>query len=127
MRKLLLVPFLLVLTACATNSSGPRRSMSVLTADEIAELPVRTAFEAVQRMRPQWLRRRSSPTANNPAPNLAVVYVDGVRWGDVNDLNSMRVENIESMRFLGSTDATNRFGTGHTGGAIMVTTKRGRG
>lgn len=122
-----LLPLLLTLAACATASgSGARRSGSVLTADEMAELPVITAYDAVQRMRPQWLRHRSSPTASNPRPDVPIVYLDGVRWGEAYDLRNLRVETIESMRYLNSRDATNRFGSGHTGGAILVITVRGR-
>lgn len=127
MRRAFLLPLLLTVAACATApANGPRRSPSVLTADEMAELPVITAYDAIQRMRPQWLSHRSSPTASNPRPDVPIVYMDGVRWGEAYDLRNVRVENIESMRYLNSRDATNRFGIGHTGGAILVTTVQGR-
>jgi hypothetical protein len=35
----------------------------------------------------------------------------------------VRAAAVESIRYLSPTDATNRFGTDHMGGAILVTTR----
>ena len=120
-KRVLLLPLTLFLFACATSQgSGTRRSMSVLTADEIAEAAVLTAAEAIQRCRPQWLQRRGPPTIGSIPPTL---YVDGVRWDDFTELDRIRAEMVERMEFLSSLDATNRFGVNHDAGAILVTTR----
>ena len=114
----------LLATSCAMKQDGgPRRSVRVLTAEEIAELPATTAMEAVRRARPQWLRPRSSPTMENPAPAMPVLYMDGVRMGDLSQMETVRAEEVEQMEYLYPSEATNRFGTGHQGGAILVTTR----
>lgn len=123
-KRVLLVPIILFLLACATTEgTGPGRSSRVLTADEIAEVAVDTAYEVVQFARPQWLTVRSSPTMRNPRPASLVVYLDGLRFGDLGDLRQIRAVVVERMEYLSPTDATNRFGTNHGGGAILVTTR----
>lgn len=114
----------LTLLACATTGGPRARSGSnTLTAEEISELVVQTAYEAVQVSRPQWLVARGSGSVRNPVPQPPVVYVDGVRMGDVDELRRIRANVVQQMEFLSASDATNRYGTNHTGGAILVTTR----
>lgn len=123
-RRILLFSVTLVLAACATTQgTGPRRSSRVLLADEIAEVSVQSAYQAVERLRPQWLHSRASPTMANPDGAEPVVYLDGMRVGNLQELLSIRPDRVERMEFLNPSDATNRFGTDHTAGAILVTTR----
>ena len=116
--------FLLAAGACATASGGGSgRSPSVLLADELQELNVENAYQAVERARPQWLNSRASPTPANPDGAEPVVYVDGIRAGDLRELLRVRVANVVRIEYLRSNDATGRFGTNHQGGAILVTTR----
>jgi hypothetical protein len=112
------------LTACATTpSSGPRRSANVLTADEIAEAGVLTAAEAIQRLRPQWLQNRSSPTFRSTEGVPPMLYLDGIRMDGLRELERIRATAVAEIRYMNPTDATNRYGTDHVGGAILVTTR----
>jgi hypothetical protein len=104
-----------------TGSGGS--SSTVLTAEEIDQDLVTTAYEAIQRYRPQWLWTRATPTPYNPHPTPPQAYLDGVRLEGVSELRSVRAAAVESIRYLSPTDATNRFGTDHMGGAILVTTR----
>jgi hypothetical protein len=53
--------------------------------------------------------------------NPLVVYMDDVRqFGDLVVIPSR----VKEIRFLNSRDATTRYGTGHSSGVILVTTKR---
>jgi hypothetical protein len=55
---------------------------------------------------------------------MPVLYVDGGRRGGVTDLRSLRPAEIAQMDYMSASDATTRFGTGHSGGAVLVTTRR---
>ncbi len=115
---------LLAAGACATTSSGGSgRSPSVLLADELQELNVDNAYQAVERARPQWLNSRASPTPANPDGAEPVVYVDGIRAGGLGELRRVRVVSIVRIEYMRANDATSRFGTNHQGGAILVTTR----
>ncbi len=124
-KSIALLPLTLFLLGCAAGGggSGPSRSSNTLLAEEIAEFPSVTAYEAVEQARPRWLHIRSAPTTGSPMPTPPVVYLDGLRVGDLMELRRIRANVVEKMQFLSASDATNRFGTNHAGGAILVTTR----
>ncbi len=107
------------LAGCASSGGGGGGggSSTRLTQEELAEVPQLDAFQAVQRLRSQWLRSRGG--------NTPQVVSDGMRQQDgIESLRRFRVSDIEELRYMSATEATNRFGTGFDGGAILVTTKR---
>jgi len=95
----------------------------VLLADEIAEVAVTTAYEAIRKCRPQWLHTRASPTFANLDSSPPALYLDGIRLDDFRQLAQLRSEMVERMEYMNPSDATQRFGTNHSGGAILVTTR----
>ena len=108
-------------SACASSGqpdqSRPRRSRNLITADELSGLSVSSAYEAVRRLRPAWLQARG----RSPLP---VVYRNNSRWGgDPRSLESIRIDSVSEMRFLSASDATTRYGSGFTGGVILVATR----
>lgn len=109
---------LMLLLACAstTETNSARQSTNTLTAAEIAASTARSAFEAVDLLRPQWLRTRGGTY-------LPAVYLDNTKYGEIDALRNIPAANIAEMQYLSSNDATTRFGTGHVGGAILVKTK----
>lgn len=120
-RFLSLLAVVILGSACASSGqpgqSRPRRSSNLITAEELSELPVSSAYEAVRRLRPAWLQARG----RSPLP---VVYRNNARWGDdPSSLESIQIDIITEMRFLSASDATTRYGTGFTGGVILVVTR----
>lgn len=110
----------------ATQQSGaaPRRDTSVITAEELATIPQGDLYSAIEQLRPTFLQTRgvTSPGVGT-APEVLNVYVNGTRSGDVNVLHQIQVIDVKEVRRLSATEATQRFGTGHTMGAILVTRK----
>jgi hypothetical protein len=51
-----------------------------------------------------------------------VVYVDGIRQGGVASLSSVSAGSVLQMEYLDGPSATVQFGTGHSGGVILVRT-----
>jgi hypothetical protein len=123
---------LVVLTGCAASGTGtasdrPVRDRNVITSEEIADAERHsTAYEVVQSLRPAWLRARSSGSINAPGAGMAIVYMDGTRMGATAALRQINRTSVISMQYLDPSDATTRFGTGHTGGVILVTTRSSR-
>jgi hypothetical protein len=119
---------LLALAACATtpvpDAPADRRGggrYDVLSVEEIGSNPGMTAFELVQRLRPGWLRTRGASSINNNRP--LQVYVDGMPMGDPRALRGIDPGAVRSMRYLSAIEATQQFGTDHTNGAILITTR----
>lgn len=113
----------LALAACASGGGTTSRSgtLASLGEEELRDVPELNAYEAVQRLRPQWLvtRGRVSFTAGQGVR----LYVDGVERGYAPELASIRTTSVKSMRFLSGREATARYGTDHGDGAILVTTR----
>lgn len=127
---------LLVLQLCAGVSPAEAqkgRRNDVITAEEIAKSSANNAYDLVKSLRPAWLRPRGISTGRptvdavgemgDPGGGMGV-YVDGVRVGGLDQLSNVEAQRIQEMRFLNASDATLKYGTGHTQGAIEVTTKR---
>lgn len=112
-----------VLSACVSAGSSQVASRlpvsRVLRAEEIATIPVTTAYEAVRQLRPQFLRSTRGP--GDSAPRV-VVYVDGVRRGGVEELKRVPASLVLEIRFLTASEATTLYGTGHGGGALEIRT-----
>ena len=110
------------LAGCASAGGGSSRpagsSMTRIVRAELAELPEMNALQAIERLRRRWLQSR--------AGDQVQLYVDGSRRSNVRDLESIRSTEIEQMEFMSASDATTRYGTGHSGGAILVTSRRSR-
>ena len=111
--------------ACAqathtTAGTAPAQSRHVLLGDEIQAASVATAYQAVARLRPEWLHRRGQMSIRDPSAGAVVVYLDGLREGGANALEGIAAETVLAMEYLNGSEATTRFGTGHAGGAILV-------
>jgi hypothetical protein len=114
---------LLLAAACgATSGGGGGGNPDLITRAQIEELPEGTALTVVQRFRSAWLRPRSQGTFSGGGPDYAAVFVDEMRFGDINALSRISSANIESIQFISATDATTRYGTGYAGGIIRVNT-----
>jgi hypothetical protein len=103
----------------ATQAAAPHRSTGdVLPGDELTGTGATNVYEAVQRLRPQWLT--SARVRRGGSGDELVVYLDSNRYGTLTSLRSLSLGGIQEVRYYGASEATNRFGTGHTGGAIVV-------
>ena len=135
-RRRPLIVGLLLLASCATAGSstdeapsgerpaGASRSSQTLAREELATVSELNALQAVERLRPAWLRRRGAVSLENQQWLGIRLYVDGNPGGYTADLEQYLVSDLEEMRFMNSRDATMRFGTGYPDGAIVISTRR---
>jgi hypothetical protein len=122
----ILFALVLMASACATGSSGsnePQRNRDVLTAEELAPLVQFSAWDAIQRLRPMWMRPGGIRNSANPAGHYPYVFVDGSPYGEMESLRGFRMENVREMRFVNATDTTIRYGGQYQGGVILVITR----
>lgn len=125
MRFLCLTAILAAGTACASATSGASGADrgDALVREQIAATGAPNAYDAVARLRPRWLMARSQSTLQ-AGGNPVLVYVDGHRMGEVQELRNLPIENISEIRYVDARDATTRYGTGHASGVIEITTLR---
>jgi hypothetical protein len=129
MRHRLLVVGMLVLSSAATacahgGTTAKQRDPNLITQDEIARITATNAYDAVQMLRPSFLRQRGVPSTTSGMPDLAIVYLDGMKMGDVGQLQRIPTVGIVSIRYINAIEANQRFGRGHEGGAILVDTRQ---
>lgn len=105
-----------------------------ITMYELEQTTNRTLYDAIQNLRPEWLRTRGMTNpqetgsltgdANNPqvvagAPTIKV-YMDNAYLGGVDALRDVSTNAIQTVRRLDAAEATTRWGAGHLHGAIAV-------
>jgi hypothetical protein len=112
-----------VLVGCSSGTSGinpeqgipaPARRGNALSSDQIADAhaDITTAYDAVARLRPNWLTPHgiTSGQANGAGTEYALVFVDGQRYGDLNALRGIPAYHVGDMRYYDLTEAGARFG-----------------
>jgi len=78
-------------------------------------------YQAIQRFRPQWLRSRGiSSFGAAAAETVPLVIVDNIPYGEIDELQQIDAFDVMEASYLSASDATTRFGTGYTGGVIIV-------
>lgn len=105
--------------APAVNPAKIKRNPDVISREEIdAAAEAQTAWEVVKRLRPTWF------TVRGGSITLAVadvqIYLNEVRQGGSETLRDIPRSGLNEIRRLRGSDATQRFGTGHENGAILV-------
>ncbi len=122
-KRLMLLSFALMIgfAGCASGSGGggggSRSSSNRLVAADMANQQELDLYQAIRQLRGRWLTSRGRGTPR--------VHVDGgARQGGIQELQNIRVSEVQEVEFMGAADATLRFGTGYEAGAILVTTRR---
>ena len=129
MRGIAFAALLAVAAACGTQQvSGdpyPRRNRSVLTLEEIqaAKGIGWSAYDLVAQLRPEYLKSRGTSSLRDLRPATATVYLDGVRYGNIDTLRTMGGDQIQRIEYINAADATTRYGTDHVGGALLIKTR----
>jgi hypothetical protein len=113
---------IVLLAACAVRQERAPvvGSGDLIPRHEIEAAHVQTVWELVERLHPQWLRKRGVHHVQNEGD--IVVYLDIARLGGPDTLRDIHVGGVSSVRFYDAAKAQYRFGVGHTHGAILVST-----
>jgi len=125
LQRTVLALAIVVGTACA---SGPRpavaRNENRINAAELAALSGEDAYQAVERLRPQWLRSRGPTSVTDPSPTLPNVFMHGTHVGGLDYLRQIHLNDIQELRYWPPGEASARFGMGHPRGVIEVIPRR---
>jgi hypothetical protein len=113
-------------SASGTSSNATaHRKTNVLTSDEIAaaHADVTTAYDAVARLRPNWLASHgvTSTIAGGSSTEYATVFVDGQAYGNIESLRNIPVYHVGEFRYYNITEAGAKYGLrGGSSGVIEV-------
>jgi hypothetical protein len=120
--------------ACASGGNDPetlgngpiRGKANLLTLVEMsaAHADVATAYDAIARLRPNWLASHgATSTVSHGGTEYATVFVDGQPYGDLASLRNIPAYQVREMQYYDITQAGAKFGIrGGSSGVIEVVT-----
>jgi hypothetical protein len=117
--------FFALVAGCAPAVEGgatARANPNLITREELAEVGVTNLYDAIQRLRPNWLRSRGQTTITQGAVDI-VVYQGTTQLGGVDALRQIAPGYPAAIRFLDSSTATNTLpglGSRRVAGAIVI-------
>ena len=122
---------MVMLAACASGGGGAsaaKQNPNVISAEEIDASSASNAYEVIQRLRPNFLRTRGAVHGTPGATSAMemvdlVVYLNENRLGGSDQLRQISTSDIREIRYFNSSEATTKWGTGHSAGAIQVVSR----
>ena len=120
--------FALTLAACVPPSQAARPSQDphLITQADLTRTPAASAFDAIRVLRPTFLSFRGETSVLGTSSPYPTVYVDGLRYGDIDALRTIPASQVATIRLYRAWEAMTRFGGGNMGGVIAITTRVGR-
>ena len=113
------------LGACATSGTTGSRSGSsaTLTQAQLAAANSDNLYDAIVKLRPEWLTSRGPTSATDITPTSVDIYMGGSILGKAEALRDLRLGDVTEVRYWDAGQASARFGMGHPRGVIEVTRK----
>jgi len=122
-------------SACATTRSNtPATDPDLITEDQIVRSKATNAYDLIATISPKMFTAHGAATTRGDQPPTpgrqalpVLVYIDNVKVGPVDELKTLGKVDVKEIRYLSPRAATDRWGEGHAGGVIVVTTVQGVG
>ena len=109
--------------ACSARQpgAGERVDRNVITQEQITANGYRSAYEAVEALKPAWLITRPDGLSTQ---REVQVYLDNSRLGGIETLRPITASQVAQIRYIDAATAINRWGVDHSQGVIMVISRR---
>lgn len=121
----LLVPAAVL--ACSPSRLGPGEisNSQLITEDEIVASRATTAYEAIQKLRGNFLTYRGETSLNKSRSTpYPTVYLDGQEFGPIAILRTIPASQVATIRLYRSWEATTKYGSRNMSGVIEVSTRQ---
>lgn len=121
-----LIGTVLVLSmGCARGVGAPMSASSdVILRDELSRSNALNAYEAVQRLRPQFFKDRGKTSLLRSESRTPIVVLDDRPLGDLSMLRDISLNLVYEIRYLSASQAQVKYGSGYSAGAIVVVSAR---
>ncbi len=93
-----------------------------LSREEIVKEHFTNVYDAVASLRSGWLTVRGTDSFREASQ--VWIYYDQTRLGSVDEMRSVLVSSVASLRHYNGVDATMRWGVGHSAGVIQILSHR---
>jgi hypothetical protein len=112
-------------TAASPGSPAAARrgrvQRNLITQEEIDAAQMATAFDVVQRLRPQWLHNRGGSVPDPDGSVEVRVYYNSQPMGGVEVLKDYTAGQVATLRYFDPISARTTYGPGNGRGVIVVT------
>jgi hypothetical protein len=114
-----------VVAGCAGATQGQpgRPNGTQLTQADLAAANTDNLYDAIAKLRPEWLSSRGPSSVTNSTPTSVDIYMNGTMLGKADYLRDMHLQDVTSVRYWDAGTASARFGMGHPRGVIEITRK----
>lgn len=108
-------------TGCAMTPAGSTSSnRNRISGGELAATNSQMVYEALELIRPEWLRGRGPVSLTDATEARPNVYMNGTRMGDLDYLREVYVTDVAELRYWPAGEAGARFGMGNPRGVIEI-------
>lgn len=111
-------------SAGTTAPSAQRARRDLITQEELQGVGTTNLYDAVQRLRPQWISGANRTSAISGGGTEVVVYQGATNLGGLEALRQMAPGYVASLRWLDASQASNTLpglGSRRVAGAIVIT------
>jgi len=115
--RLLRASVLIAAVGCHVHQVAPL-DPERLSQEEMLQEHFTNVYDAVASLRSGWLTVRGTDSFRQTSQIW--VYYDENRLGSVDEMRSVLVNSVASLRHYNGVDATMRWGVGHSAGAIQI-------
>ena len=117
--------FAVTLGGCASGGATRPRSGSgaTLSQEQLERANSDNLFDAIMKLRPEWLTSRGPTSVTDPTPNSVDIYMNGNMLGKADYLRQVRLLDVTEVKYWDAGSASARFGMGHPRGVIEITRK----
>lgn len=114
-----------IVLGCSRPPQGlPSHDASTITQIELDESGMPTVYDAIRKLRPNFLNYQPPTSIQNPSPRQPEVYLNETHVGDLSTLQQFQTSQIGFVKFYKSAEAIIKYGTNRAGGVIALTTRQ---
>jgi hypothetical protein len=115
----------MTLGGCASGGAARPRSGAgvILTREQLAGANSDNLYDAIVKLRPEWLTSRGPTSVTDATPTAVDVYMNGSMLGKADYLREVGLLDVTEVRYWDAGQASARFGMGHPRGVIEITRK----
>jgi hypothetical protein len=113
---------MLLLASChsANKWDAPAPSRNVITRAEIEDSHANSAWDAVAKLRANFMTSRGANSLLVKVNKEPTVYLDDVEYGNLGTLKQIPASSVAEIRFIEGWNAETKYGPGHAAGVIQV-------
>ena len=93
---------------------------TTLTQTELGTTNANNLYDALVKLRPEWLSSRGATSVTDATPTGVDVYMDGTFLGKADYLRDVRLMDVRKVTYWNAGQASARFGMGHPRGVHEI-------